>query len=65
MTCDKKSSRNPVGRPSKPMPPSIPDTPENVAKAILFSPPKREQEWKYLHSQEQTETDNSNSKDSR
>ena len=65
MTRDKESSRNLEGRPPKPMPPTIPDTPEEVARAILFSPPKREQEWKYLHSQERTETDNSNSKKSR
>lgn len=28
------------------MPPLIPDTPENIAKAILSGPPKKE--WKYL-----------------
>ncbi len=65
MARDKDLSLNPVGRPAKPMPPPIPDTPENVARAILFSPPKPEQEWEYLHSQEQAETDSSNSKDSR
>ena len=26
----------------------IPDTPENIAKAILSTPPKREEEWDYL-----------------
>ena len=31
------SSRNPVGRPAKPMPSPIPDTPENVARAVLFT----------------------------
>ncbi len=36
------------GRPPKPMPDLIPDTPENVALALLTTPPKREDEWKYL-----------------
>ena len=36
------------GRPAKPMPDAIPDTPENVAKALLFSPPKEGDEWEYL-----------------
>ncbi len=53
MNRDTKSSRNPVGRPPKPMPPPIPDTPENVAKAILFSPPKRDEEWEYLSNQDE------------
>ena len=35
------------GRPVKlEMPPPIPDTPENVAKAIMQGPPKRV--WRYL-----------------
>ena len=57
MTRDKKDSRNPVGRPAKPMPPPIPDTPENVAKAILFSPPKRGEDWDYLNERDNTETE--------
>lgn len=37
------------GRPPEyDMPEPIPDTPENVAKAILSTPPKREDEWNYL-----------------
>ena len=32
------------GRPvSKPMPPRIPDTPENVARALLSTPPNKKQ----------------------
>ena len=35
------------GRPAKlEMPPPIPDTPENVAKAIMREPPKKT--WRYL-----------------
>ena len=42
-----------TGQPRKPgrpvtntMPPPIPDTPENVARAIMRAPPKKE--WRYL-----------------
>ena len=35
-----------VGRPPKPMPKQIPDTPENVLKALLTTKPKKN--WKYL-----------------
>ncbi len=55
MARDKDLSLNPVGRPAKPMPPPIPDTPENVAKAILFTPPKPEQEWEYLSERDKDE----------
>ena len=30
------------------MPDQIPDTPENVALAVLTTPPKREEDWDYL-----------------
>ena len=37
------------GRPvEKPMPELIPDTPENIMRAVLNAPPKREDEWRYL-----------------
>ncbi len=43
MSKDKK----PRGRPTeKQMPPVIPDTPENIARAIMQGPPKKE--WDYL-----------------
>ena len=39
--------KKPRGRPTeKEMPPPIPDTPENVAHAIMQSPPKKT--WDYL-----------------
>ncbi len=30
------------------LPEPIPDTPENVARAILGTPPKAKSEWRYL-----------------
>ncbi len=37
------------GRPvEKEMPVPIPDTPENVARALLTTPPKKKGEWNYL-----------------
>ena len=36
------------GRPALPLPDPIPDTPENVAKAILTTPPKDPKAWKFL-----------------
>ena len=30
------------------LPAPIPDTSENVARALLSTPPKREEEWEYL-----------------
>ncbi len=40
-----------MGRPvSRTLPDPIPDTPENVAQAILFAPPKKDDEWRYTHS---------------
>ena len=37
------------GRPvEKPWPDRIPDTPENVAKALVRAKPKKMTEWKYL-----------------
>ena len=36
------------GRPPvKSMPEPIPDTPENIAQALLTTPPKKEGDWKY------------------
>ena len=43
MTEEKKPRGRPV---EKEMPPPIPDTPENVARAIMQSPPKKQ--WDYL-----------------
>ena len=41
------------GRPvEKPMPAPIPDTPENVARVLLTTPPKDDGDWDYLKARE-------------
>ena len=41
--------KKPLGRPVKnTMPEQIPDTPENVARAILNTPPKKRDEWEFI-----------------
>ena len=40
------------GRPPKPMPEPIPDTPENIARAILNTPPKRRENWRFIREDE-------------
>ena len=41
------------GRPAKrAMPDPIPDTPENVMRAIVNTPPKSEDEWRYLQDED-------------
>ena len=40
------NKEKPRGRPPLPMPEPIPDTPENIARAIMRRPPKRD--WDYL-----------------
>ena len=46
----KQSAKRSVGRPPLPMPAPIPDTPENVMRAIVNTPPKKE--WRYLKGQQ-------------
>ena len=49
-----KGSRSQAGkgRRGKPaMPKRIPDTPENVARALLNAPPKKPAEWEHLRKQ--------------
>jgi len=48
MSDEAKSEKRRVGRPPKPMPELIPDSPENIALALLRTPPKKEHEWRYL-----------------
>ena len=36
------------GRPPLEMPEQIPDTPENVARALMRNPPKWADEWEYM-----------------
>ncbi len=37
-----------TGRPARPFPEPIPDTPEQVANALLTTPPKATTDWKFL-----------------
>ena len=46
-----KGSRGKAGngrRAKSALPGRIPDTPENVARALLIAPPKKPAEWDYL-----------------
>ena len=46
---NRKAAKRLRGRPVEyPMPERIPDTPENIARAIVTTPPKKQGEWKYL-----------------
>ena len=49
----KTESKRRRGRPvEKPLPDPIPDTPENVARALVTTPPKEEGDWNYLKDRE-------------
>ena len=52
-------NKKPRGRPPLPMPEQIPDTPENVARLLMTTKPKKENEWRYLkeHKEQQTKKD--------
>ena len=51
---DKDKPKRARGRPvEKPMPEPIPDTPENIARAIMAGPPKKD--WDYLKRERGTE----------
>ena len=39
---------NKGGRPARPMPELIPDTPENIARTSMMGPPKKQKQWRYL-----------------
>ena len=42
-------TQNKRGRPSSPMPPLIDASPEEIARTVLSTPPKRD--WRYLNSE--------------
>lgn len=43
------SDRRKRGRPQeRQWPEPIPDTPENIARAVLSTPPKKRDEWRHL-----------------
>ena len=52
LTKAKKAGRPPTLT----MPEQIPDTPENVAKAVLSTPPKKRDEWKFVQQKESERT---------
>lgn len=52
---NRKDQGRKVGRPATlTMPEPIPDTLENVAKAVLNTKPKKRGEWKFIQEHEQT-----------
>ena len=44
----KKRQEETRGRPGRPMAEKIPDTPENIMRAILGTPPKKRDEWDFM-----------------
>ena len=42
-----EAPKRPVGRPPLELPELIPDTPENIAKTIVGSKPKKRGEWRF------------------
>ena len=42
--------KKPTGRPPNPLPDRIPDTPENIMRVLVSTPPKKRREWRYLKS---------------
>ena len=45
---EKESGSKKKGRPPKPLPPPIPDTAENIMRALVKAPPKQRRDWDYL-----------------
>lgn len=39
--------KRPVGRPPLELPDSIPDTPENIARVVVNTKPKKRGEWRF------------------
>ena len=50
----KKDEKRPIGRPPLEMPEQIPDTPENIAQAVLNTKPKKRDEWRFTKSHQET-----------
>ena len=47
-----QKAKKPTGRPpTYHLPPPIPDTPENIIKAVLATPPKKREEWDHVKKQ--------------
>ena len=52
-------NKKPRGSPPLPTPEQTPDIPENVARLLMTTKPKKENEWRYLreHKEKQTKKD--------
>ena len=48
MATQTKRQKKARGRPARPMPEPIPDTPENVARIVMQAPAKPKDGWDYL-----------------
>ena len=48
MTTEKKSKLGPGRPPVKNWPEPIPDTPTNILRAVLVTPPLRRDQWNYM-----------------
>lgn len=49
----KSERKKPRGRPVKyQLPDQIPDSPENIARALLATPPKKRKEWRHIQERE-------------
>lgn len=44
---EERHSKHPVGRPPLVFPDPIPDTPENIARIVLNTNPKKRGEWRF------------------
>ena len=49
-----ETKKRPVGRPPLEMPEQIPDTPENIARAVLNTKPKKRDDWRFLKSHQES-----------
>lgn len=53
MTKKKQQTKNRGGRPVEyPLPEPIPDTPENIIKAIFATPPRKREDRKFIRQRE-------------
>ena len=48
----RKRRKRPVGRPTRPMPEPIPDTPENVARILMNAPQRKRSDWEFIKEQD-------------
>ena len=52
----KNSKQTRRGRPVEhPLPEPIPDTPENIMKAFVSTPPRKREDWKFVQEREQSD----------